>query len=91
MPDPFEVLSEIQLLALFGILERAEHRIIQVAYLSGWSHNQWQPLMWDLSGLAIQAYGVLHARMSARTGNTDWLYRLPTRGEWLEDESGESD
>lgn len=91
MPDPFDVLTPAQLLIIYGILERGEYRLTQVAYLSGWHYSEWQPLSDDLTELAFSAYHSLFKSLAVDDYGQPYMYRLPGRREWAEDKPRVSD
>lgn len=91
MPDPFEVLTAPQLLALYGMMERAAARLELVAYVSGWSYKEWQPTATDLDRLAFDAYEKLFHRVQRGQIGQPFIYMLPGKTEWPTKESSESD
>lgn len=91
MPDPLKVLDLRQLIGLYGMLERASHRLTAIAYLSNWDYAKWQGLVTDLEMETGAAYGEIMHRLGSSWSDPDFFYSLPTRREWLEDKLGESD
>lgn len=89
--DPLEALNSAELLAFYGMCERAATRLRLVAYISGWGYYEWQPTADDLDTLAFHAYEKLFHRVQRGHIGQPFVYMLPGKDEWPTDESGESD
>lgn len=88
MPNPLELLSSSELLAFYGMMERAQSRLQNVAFISGWKHEEWYGTKTDLDGLAFEAYYKLWYKLNARKTRRTWFYMMPNRAQWEARESG---